>query len=119
MVEQQPGIFREVSNDVDAIEEYSAVCRPRGRFPWRWRCPQPRWALTYIQIWTLASTFLIIIVVAVVASLWARLPFPHFHTLIYYADTAQTVQLLSTNATSRTHDTPHKAPRMWTHSPVR
>jgi hypothetical protein len=83
MVEQQPGIFREVSNDVDAIEEYSAVCRPRGRFPWRWRCPQPRWALTYIQIWTLASTFLIIIVVAVVASLWARLPFPHFHTLIY------------------------------------
>ncbi|KAH9979343.1 hypothetical protein BGW80DRAFT_593860 [Lactifluus volemus] len=79
MVEQQPGIFRE--------------------------------------IWTLASTFLIIrvVIVAVAASLWARLPFPHFHSLIYIlstmrADTAQTdqsqlqtIQVLSTNVTSRTH----------------
>jgi hypothetical protein len=28
MVEQQPGIFKEVSNDVDAIEARTAVCRP-------------------------------------------------------------------------------------------
>jgi hypothetical protein len=31
MVEQQPGIFRQVGNDVGAIEERSAVCRPLGR----------------------------------------------------------------------------------------
>jgi hypothetical protein len=31
VVEQQPGIFREVSSDVDAIEERTAVCTPLGR----------------------------------------------------------------------------------------
>jgi hypothetical protein len=31
MVEQPPGIFRQVSNDVDVIEERTAVCRPLGR----------------------------------------------------------------------------------------
>jgi hypothetical protein len=33
MVEQQPGIFTEVShgtNDVDAIEKRTVVCRPLG-----------------------------------------------------------------------------------------
>jgi hypothetical protein len=28
MVEQQPGIFKEVSNQVDVIEKRTAVCRP-------------------------------------------------------------------------------------------
>jgi hypothetical protein len=41
MVEQQPGIFREVNNNRDAIEE----CKPLG-WPMPWRCP---WALTNIQ----------------------------------------------------------------------
>jgi hypothetical protein len=31
MVEIQPGIFREVSNDVDAIEQWTAVCSSLGR----------------------------------------------------------------------------------------
>ena len=41
MVEQQPGISREVSNDMDAIEEAE---------------PHSQWALAYIQKWTLASS---------------------------------------------------------------
>jgi hypothetical protein len=70
MVEQQPGIFREVSNDVDAIEERTKASS--GRFPWRcqWRFLRSRWALTYIQNWTLAqaSTFLVIIITPVIIS---------------------------------------------------
>jgi hypothetical protein len=56
MVVSQPGIFMEVSNDVDAIEEYIAVS-------------SAYWALTYIQNWNLASTFFVITIIAVVMSL--------------------------------------------------
>jgi hypothetical protein len=31
MVEQQPGIFREMSDDVDAIDEHTTICGPLGR----------------------------------------------------------------------------------------
>ncbi|KAH9980841.1 hypothetical protein BGW80DRAFT_1555998 [Lactifluus volemus] len=36
------------------------------------------------QNWTLASTFFVIIAVAVATSLWATPPFPHFHTTHTY-----------------------------------
>jgi hypothetical protein len=55
----EPSIFREASNDVGAIEVW-ASWTTEASFPRRWRRP---WALTYIQIWTLAS--------AVVTSLYA------------------------------------------------
>jgi hypothetical protein len=38
-------------------------------FLWRWRRPWPRRALTDIQGWTLASTFVVTIVVVYVTSL--------------------------------------------------
>jgi hypothetical protein len=104
MLEQQPGIFREVNNAVDAIEECSAVCRPLGRasFPW-W---QLALAYTYPEC-QLPRHY------RRCHLIYEPPPFLHFCTLTYVhmrVHTAQTgipyhlqiIQLRCTSATSRT-----------------